>query len=217
MDPADEARAATARPDDDLVLFCPFCHESFEGESRCPEHDLALVEFQQLHKGRPGDVVGDDEPVSFHEPRFGRWPLALTSMLTMVAFFFPMLTIRYPDGDSFATGFQAASSVAANLWVVPAVAFTFLSILMRRRTPRAMRGSRLAVAALALLGLTSLGYTIYRVHAGATRGEQLYGLEVEVQVRWGAWLMAAGLVAAVVAGLRLGTPPPVQPPRYRVD
>ena len=30
------------------VLFCPFCRESFEGETHCPEHELALVPFDRL-------------------------------------------------------------------------------------------------------------------------------------------------------------------------
>ena len=29
-------------------LFCPFCEECFEGEARCPEHDIPLVPFEDL-------------------------------------------------------------------------------------------------------------------------------------------------------------------------
>lgn len=216
MDEESEAAVATARADADAVLFCPFCEESFEGETRCPEHDLALVTLLRLQRQRGPAIPADDEDVALHDGRFGRGLLLVAAATVLVAFFLPVLRVVYPDGESSASGFAAASSVAANLWVVPAVAVAFLSILLRRRTPAKLRGSRLAVAALAGLGLTSLGFTLARVYAGVSRNEALFGVQAEVHVLWGAWLLCGALLLALVAGLRLGVPPRTRPPSYDV-
>src|SRR5690348_17144314 len=72
------------------VLFCPFCRESFEGATRCPEHDLALVGFEKLGPD-PFDPenmpeVIDETPLSTFDPVFGRGYVAAGAILNALAF-----------------------------------------------------------------------------------------------------------------------------------
>src|SRR4051812_41261443 len=71
------------------ILFCPFCRECFEGESRCPEHDLGLVPFDQLARTAEdlaADIPREDEDVSVFDGRFGRGIVALGTALFFVSF-----------------------------------------------------------------------------------------------------------------------------------
>ena len=198
-------------------LFCPFCEECFEAESRCPEHDIPLVSFDDLAAVRGRDVPQDDERVTGLDPRFGRLPLAIGALAVLVGFFLPFIRTDFPDGTTSAgTGLETASNVALNLWLVPAVAATLLSILARRRTPLKMRGARLALIVLALLGLSALGYTVSRVYRGVARLHDAYGQSVEATLQPGLYLMAAGLLAIVATAPLFGRVRRTGP-RYRVD
>lgn len=202
---------------DATPLFCPFCGECFEGESQCPEHDIPLVPFQELDRLRGRPNPGDDEEVAFYDLRFGRGLVFAGAALMVTGFFSPVLASHYGSDIRVATGFDAASTVAMNLWVLPLVAFTIVSIVTRRRTPAAMRGVRLAIPMLAMLGGVSLGYTIWRVSEGAERIMRAYGQEVEVELRFGIWIAVLGVLIALVGGLRLGTMPKPKPPKYKVQ
>lgn len=201
----------------DAPLFCPFCGECFEGESQCPEHDIPLVPFQELDRLRGRPNPGEDEEVAFYDLRFGRGLVFAAAALMVLGFFLPVLASHFGSEVRVATGFDAASTVAMNLWVLPLVAITMVSIVTRRRTPAAMRGVRLAIPALGVMGGTSLAYTIWRVSEGAERIMQMYGQEVEVELRFGIWVAAAGVLLALVGGLRLGSMPKAKPPRYKVS
>lgn len=198
-------------------LFCPFCEECFEGESRCPEHDIPLVPFEDLAAARGRDVPADDEKVGALEPRFGRLPLAISALTVLAGFFLPFVRTDFPDGTvSAGTGLETASSVALNLWIVPAVAATLLSILGRRRTPLQMRGARLAVLLLAVVAVSSVIYTVSRVYRGAARVHEAYGQTVEVTLQPGLYLMGAGLLLLLAAAPFFGRAKE-RGPRYRVD
>ena len=198
-------------------LFCPFCEECFEGEARCPEHDIPLVPFEDLAAARGRDLPQDGDDVAGLDPRFGRLPLALGALTVLVGFFLPFLRTDFPDGTvSAGTGLETASNVALNLWIVPAVAGTLVSILVRRRSPMKMRGARLAVILLALVGASSLIYTVSRVYLGADRVHAAYGQSVEVTLQLGLYLMSAGLVIVVAAAPFFGRVRQTGP-RYRVD
>ncbi len=166
-------------------------------------------------RGRPNP--GDDEEVAFYDLRFGRGLVFAAAALMVLGFFLPVLASHFGSEVRVATGFDAASTVAMNLWVLPLVAITMVSIVTRRRTPAAMRGVRLAIPALGVMGGTSLAYTIWRVSEGAERIMQMYGQEVEVELRFGIWVAAAGVLLALVGGLRLGSMPKAKPPRYKVS
>ena len=198
-------------------LFCPFCEECFEGELRCPEHDIPLVPFEDLAAARGRDLPDEGEKVSALDPRFGRLPLVLGALTVLAGFFLPFVRTDFPDGTmSSGTGLEVASNVALNLWIVPAVAATLLSILGRRRSLVAMRGARLAVLLLSLVGLSSVIYTVSRVYLGAARVEEAYGQSVDVTLLPGLYLVGVGLLVIVGAAPFFGRTRQ-RGPRYRVD
>jgi len=198
-------------------LFCPFCEECFEGEARCPEHDIPLVPFEDLAAARGRDMPADDEKVAALDPRFARLPLAMGALAVLAGFFLPFVASAFPDGTvSEGTGFETASNVALNLWIVPAVAATVISILVRRRKPLQMRGARLAVLMLGVVGVSSLIYTVSRVFHGADRVREAYGQTVDVTLQPGLYVMSAGLLVVMAAAPFFGRIRQ-SGPRYRVD
>jgi len=211
--------AMATRPADDPAqpLFCPFCEECFEGEARCPEHDIPLVPFEDLAAARGRDLPGDEERVGALEPRFARLPLIVGALTVLAGFFLPLVRTTFEDGTvSEATGLATASNVAPNLWIVPAIAATLLSILIRRRTPRQMRGARLAVLFLGVVAVSSLIYTVSRVFRGAARLQEAYGQSVQVTLEPGVYVMGAGLLVLLAAAPFFGQVRR-SGPRYRVD
>lgn len=198
------------------VRFCPFCGESFEDEVRCPEHDIPLVGFDELQRMRGGGAPDDHQPIATHDPRFGRGWLVLGALVALVGFFLPFVEVAYPEGSARATGLATASTVALNLWLVPAVALALVGIVLRRRTPSSMRSARLAVAGLCVLGGASLAFTLHRVQTGVAHVERAYGRDVEIALLAGFWVCAGALVIGLVGAVRFGHVPPERP-RYRVE
>jgi hypothetical protein len=191
--------------DDRPLLFCPFCREVYEGETVCPDHELALVAFDALPKRLDvDDLPADDEPLPVVDPRFGRGLLFGAAVLGLIGFVLPMVTTSSPDDSIVSTGMGVASRVAPNLFVIPAISMGLFSILFRRRTLLAMRGARIVVPAMAGVGAASLAYTLFRIREGAVHlGAQL-GVPVTVEPDLGVWVMASAMAIALVAGLRFG-------------
>jgi hypothetical protein len=187
------------------VGFCPFCRESFEDAEFCPDHELELVPFDKLPRPRKRKPR-DDEVLPIHDPRFGRGLLALSAVLLLVAFALPFVTIHVGD-ELTVTGFEVASRRVRSLWVVPALAAGFISILVRRRTPHSMRGVRVAVPTLSVLGMTSLAYTLFGLHRGASEMGRRLGVEGSVELGVGLIGTGLALVLAFIAGVRLGVVP----------
>ncbi|MCU0674204.1 MAG: hypothetical protein MUE69_15570 [Myxococcota bacterium] len=198
------------------VRFCPFCGESFEDEARCPEHDIPLVGFDELQRMRGDGTPDDHQALATHDPRFGRGWLVLSALVALVGFFLPFVEVAYPEGSARATGLATASTVALNLWLVPAVALALFGIVFRRRTPSSMRSARLAVAGLCILGGASLAFTLHRVRTGVAHVERAYGRDVEVVLLAGFWICAVALAVGLVGAVRFGRVP-AERPRYRVE
>lgn len=183
------------------VLFCPFCRESFEGSRTCPEHDLKLVPFSKLApdpaESRALSQVDDDRPLAPFEPRFGRAYVALGALANLLAL--PLALIRLPGGKSYSTLFVAAARPA--LWTLGLVTFTLFFVLQRRRSPRALRGMRVLVPALACVAPATVLWELHRLRGGAaawlTRGEPF-----ELGPALYVVLAAAALTA--LGGARLG-------------
>ena len=151
------------------VLFCPFCRECFEGETECPDHELALVPFEKLPRP-PARLPSDDEPVGPLEPRYGRAWFGGGAVLILVGFFVPTLVIA--DGAR-ATSFSLldlASTKATNLWTVPAAAVAGLGMLARVRRPRDLGRVRLAALAMPAFVALSLGLSLQRMFAALGEG-----------------------------------------------
>jgi hypothetical protein len=198
-------RHASAMSDADApLLFCPFCRECFEGEKQCPEHELALVPFHELpRQAHERGLPGWDEPVVPWDVRFGRGFLGLGVAIALVGFFCPVVIGTYDDRPHVWSGFEMANGPARNLWTVPVVAALFVVFLYRRRTPRQMRGSRLAGIVLALMPAISLAYSLYHVHQGALATHGAVG----VSFAFGAYVIAACTPFLLIGSLRFGAMP----------
>ena len=77
------------------VLFCPFCEESFEGLTHCPEHELELVGFDKLKSRLDEDVqrerASEEKPIDALHPGYMRGPVALGAVTTFGCFFQPFI------------------------------------------------------------------------------------------------------------------------------
>lgn len=191
----------SAKSDGTRLLFCPFCRECYEERTHCPEHELELVEFQELPRQAHERELGWDDPVLPWDVRFGRLELALGVLAALVGFFaLPLVVATFDDETLAWTAMDVAARRAPNLWSIPFAAALFVVFLHRRRTPREMRGARLAGLVLALMPAVSLAYSLWQVHRGvlATHGA--------VAAEWGpgAWVIGASSVLFVVGAVRFG-------------
>jgi hypothetical protein len=190
------------------VLFCPFCRESFEGRSSCPEHDVTLVPFDKL----PPDSldpdamthgVDDDTPLGTFDPRFGRAWVGLGALLVALSLVFEF--VRGVDGSSGLSTHELAIT-APSLWTLLLVTFTLLFILRRRRTPRGMRAMRVLVPALALIPPVTVAWVLYRLESGAVvwaTGGRHIGMSLGTAV----YVIGLGSLLVFIGGLRLGVLP----------
>jgi hypothetical protein len=196
--PKDEPRPAG---EGDL-LFCPFCRECFEGETRCPDHDLPLVPFDRLPPSAAEQELEDDAQVGMLEWRRGRAELLVAGLALLVSFVVPWVEVRAVGQVETFTALAAAAERVPNLWAVPVAGAFFVSLVLRRRTPIQMRGARLAALVVAAAPAFSALYSLRRIHQAAA-------LEpgVEVAVRWGAWLMVGAAVLGAIGALRFGGAP----------
>jgi hypothetical protein len=139
------------------VLFCPFCGESFEGATRCPDHDLPLVPWHALPSSRPA-APQPDEPVARWSPQHGRGLLMASAALTLLAF--ALLPLGHVQGDPRYGGsmLSLAAHGAHRLWLLPAGALALLASTLRRRTLRELYAARLALVVLALVPPLSAGW-----------------------------------------------------------
>ena len=198
-------------PSASSILFCPFCRECFEGESRCPDHDLRLVSFEQLPEAKR--VVADDEPLSPYDPRFGRGFVFLAGLMLVVGFLAPLVRTSHPGGEAWDTGYRLAATQALNLWIVPMVGVALIVILFRRVTLAGMRAVRLALPLLSFIAALSIALTLFRLYEGAAHVEAQIRQPVTIELRWGAWAMIAGACLGALSGAWLGRAP--TPPRGR--
>jgi hypothetical protein len=137
------------------ILFCPFCRESFEGLSRCPEHELELVPLQKLpassHAHDPEDDPEDAQaggPIAPLDPRHGRGLVALGAALNGAALVLPLG--RPGDGVLGPHRTLTLCAVFPVLWTLLLVSFTLVFVLARRRTLPGLASLRLLVPALGL-------------------------------------------------------------------
>jgi hypothetical protein len=182
-----------SRPKDSApVLFCPFCHEGFEGCSECPEHELALVAIDKLPRRSEHPL----ESVTFlGDPRLGRGVVLLGVALALLGFVAPLVR----SDHVVASALEVAIDGAGNLWLTPGAALALLWILWRRRSRHTMRAARAAVLGLAVGGMLPLIYTTRRIGLVAA------GSEAQIDWRPGLWMMTFGLILAALGSRRLGS------------
>ena len=202
----------------DAVLFCPFCRESFEGETLCPEHELSLVPFQKLPAAThdrddldewhaldgdpPSPRAGDEPELPLLSPSHGRGAIALGALVTAVAFAtLPFTAATLGHEQAVVTGVQLANHRATNLWTIAMVVLAQLGVLFVRRTPRSLAGARLVWPILSVVGCASLAHTLSRIAAGTASVTPLSPASV---AEYGVWVMVGSLLFTALAGLRAG-------------
>ncbi|MGD8858537.1 MAG: hypothetical protein PVI30_00895 [Myxococcales bacterium] len=184
------------------ILFCPFCRESFEGQRLCPEHELPLVPVFELPPERRAEA--DTEPLSPWDPGRGRGAFAASALLSMTAFVaLPLAQVQGPLelGGSM---LRLALEGTPKLWLIPAAAGAQLMLLHRRRTPRALRGARLAAPLLALVPVLSAAWTWRGITEAVALLAERTAQPLTPRLASGAYLLAAAGLLGLVAGLRLG-------------
>lgn len=195
--------------DDARILFCPFCRECFEGETRCPEHELALVPFEKLPRTAEdlaAEIPREDEDVSAFDGRFGRGFVAGGALLFLISFAMTFVDISVQGDATGFSGFEAASERAPNLWTVPFVGALLVAILVRRRSLPKMRGARLSVLLLGLAPLFAIGYSYLRVLEGAAMLSASPGASaMNVTPGLGIFVAAAGTLVVAYGARKLGT------------
>lgn len=202
-------RNLVTEPTNAELLFCPFCRECYEGAATCPEHDLRLVPWDDLPRGSDDEIV-DTQDLAPIDPRFGRAEMAAGALLLLVGFVCPLFTVSSADILSEPRTFSAlaaAADQAPNLWTIPFVGVIALSLVLRRRSPRAMRGARLASLLLALAVPCSLAYTLYKVSMGAAQMTASRGYTFDVAIEWGVAVPVVAAVLLVIGSLRFGMVP----------
>ncbi len=186
------------------VLFCPFCRESFEDLTRCPDHDLVLIGFDRLgpdplDAAHDPDVI-DNAPLDALDLRFGRGWVAAAAVLNALA-----LGCEFVRGVGPSAGLSVRelAVTAPSLWTLPIVSFVLLYALRRRNTPRALRGLRVLVPMLAFVTPLTFGWVMWRLHQGVAvwaTGKRTIGLDPG-----SAWyVVAVASLMMLIGGLRLG-------------
>lgn len=188
------------------ILFCPFCRECYEGETRCPEHELALVPFEKLPRNAEdaaADLPRDDEDVSPFDGRFGRAIVAAGALTLLASFGMTFVDIVVQGDATGFSGLEAASGRAPNLWTVPFVGVVLLAILGRRRTLAKMRSARLSMILLAVAPLFAIGYSYLHVLEGAAAASTA---SHAMQVTPGLGIVVAGIgtLIAITGARKLG-------------
>lgn len=187
------------------MLFCPFCREAFDDVQRCPAHDVELVtlrELGQLSAAR----LSDDQRLPWWSVQCGRGWVGLGAVGTLVAFFCPFGRL-VGDVAVSNTLLTLARGRALRLWIVPVAVLALLLMLVRRRTPAAMRGARLASLLMSWLPSAVVAFTWYGASAAAEAMATRQGGPVLFQLGIGSWLVFASGVVLSVGSLRLGARP----------
>jgi hypothetical protein len=189
----------------DDVLFCPFCGEAFEGETRCPAHELLLVPWSALP--RRERALPEDEKLPWSSPRLGRGYVAFGAGLALLAFAaLPLARVEgaLPMGGSMLV---LALGGTPKLWLVPAAAWAELAILYRRRSPAAMRSARLAVALVACVPVFACAWTWVGADAAVSLLAERTGQELHMHPGLGAYAMMLAAAAMFAGAVRLGKSP----------
>ncbi len=189
------------------VLFCPFCRESFEGETHCPEHELALVPFDRLEGATNSSTQPrDDERLDTFDLRFGRGVVGAGALLALIGFASPIGSISAAGERLLVTGPSIAVTHAPTLWVVPGVGLAALILLARRRTLAGMRAIRLVVPLLAW----GVPMSVWSALRKLDRWAELMSVgdvQAVAHYGWGLGVLGAATLLLIVGGLRLGVTP----------
>lgn len=197
-------RVVAVRPSSSPVLFCPFCRETFEGETKCPEHELTLVPFDELPGSSSSDALPrDDEQLDTFDLRFGRAIVGAGALLALIGFACPIGEITAGSESLLVTGPSIAVTHAPALWVVPGVGLGVLALLATRRTLARMRAIRLVVPLLAW----GVPMSVWSALRKLDRWAELMTVGEHTAVghySWGLVVLGLATLLMMIGGLRLG-------------
>jgi hypothetical protein len=185
------------------VLFCPFCRESFEGQTVCPEHELALVEWTAL---APAVAPADEGAVlPFLSPAHGRGLIAAGALVTLIAFC--TLPLATTSGALRMGGamLKLALFGSNKLWIIAFAALAQLLSLARRRTLRELKRARLALLLVALVPALAAAWA-YKAAAAVVLAQELalrQGGSIRIEPALGAYALGLGTVLMIAGALRL--------------
>jgi hypothetical protein len=184
------------------VLFCPFCGESFEQVTRCPDHDLALVPWHALPSSRPA-TPQPDEPVARWSKHHSRGLLLASAALTLLAFV--SLPLGHVQGDARYGGslVSLAAHGAHRLWLVPAGALALGASTLRRRTLRSLHAARLALFVLALVPPLAAGWAFTGSRQAVALLSEQSGAALSLVPGSGLIAVCLGALPALYAAVRL--------------
>jgi hypothetical protein len=186
----------------ETVLFCPFCGDGFEGQTLCPDHELALVPWQELPRAKQSDPPELD--LARHSLRLGRGWLALASLAML--FGFAALPLGRVSGAASMGGtmLQLALHGAHKLWLVPAASLTLIALLYRRRSPRAMRAARLAALFTVLVAPLAVLWAWSNTLAAVALLAERTGQPLLPTLASGGYTVLLATIPALIGALRLG-------------
>jgi hypothetical protein len=182
------------------VLFCPFCRESFEGQTACPEHDLPLVEWTALAP----QAAREDRELAWWSPAHGRGLIAAGALLTLIAFC--TLPLASTSGALRMGGamLKLALFGAPKLWIVAFGAIAQLVILARRTTLRTLRRARLALLLVAFVPALAASWAFQSAVTIARELALRQGADIYVTPDLGAYALGLGCLLMLAGALRLG-------------
>lgn len=164
------------------VRVCPFCREPFEGELRCPHHDLELV--------APTELEGDASK-GLERPR-GKGPVIAAALAASGSFFLPF----FEDAEGVLppkSALAVALGGGESLWVCFLVPMVVVGTLFSVDEPATLRRVRLAFVLSSLIAVAAASLALAR---GLALAELSTGI--------GAYALLASLVLMGLASLRLG-------------
>ena len=167
----------------------------------CPVCGVALVRLDKLpRRGEPVDEDDDEvppepewEPLPLMYPRRGRAALVVLSVVGLVAFLSPWVSLTLPDEVVY-SGFDIARRLGW-AWASGVAWFVLLPVVVTRRSIMQMRGARVAASFLAAIpGLTAVLLLARPPHG-------MHGVPLRFTFAWG--LHATWAASALAVGFAL--------------
>jgi hypothetical protein len=187
------------------LIACPFCRQMFQAgeEKSCPDCGLSLESLAKLPPSYDAKVEYPEIPTPPHMEELpwtflgrNRGILLGLAVFGLAAFFAPWIRESAPEVRDL-SGFGLAQ-LRGYFWA-PAVAyFVMVPLVLTRRSIYKMRGSRVAVAFLAGIVLTTAA-----IRLGFTPKATLLR-PVRVEWAWGLYATAAIAVATLAAAIGFG-------------
>lgn len=156
----------------------------------------------------PKPARPDDEGLPWWSPILGRGPLAAGALGTLLAFMVAPLATTEGALHMGGSMLKLATHGSPKLWLVMMGPLAQLALLMRRRTPRDLRGARVAAFVVALVPLAAALWAYRAAEAATAQLSVREGAAIALQLGFGGYAIVVCALVSCVAALRLGGRPP---------